>query len=73
MLLFKARTLLTSRITESAELTARLEETLASLRAADKWQSLNEYQKAKTEILYLAQMGLIDFSGKKGAPRFKIR
>lgn len=71
--LLKAWTLLRSRITDSADLESRLETTLSMLQAANKWQGLNEYPNAKTEILYLAQIGLIDFSAHKGTPRFKAR
>lgn len=71
--LLRAWTLLRSRITHTPELELRLEQTLAVLRAANKWQGLNEYPNAKTEILYLAQMGLLDFSAHKGTPRFKAR
>lgn len=71
--LLKAWTLLGSRIQESAERESRLEHTLAALRAANKWQGLDAYPDARTEILQLAQMGLIDFSAHKGTPRFKIR
>ncbi len=71
--LLKARTLIHSRIQGSPELEARLVNTLATLRAANKWQGLADHPNARTEILYLAQMGLIDFSAHKGAPRFKAR
>ena len=69
--LLRAWTLICSRISYSAELESNLEHTLATLRAANKWQGMNEYPNVKTEILYLAQMGLIDFSAHKGTPRFK--
>lgn len=73
LLLFKARTLLASRIAGSAELEQRLASTLATLRAVGKWQGLEDHPQARTEILYLAQMGCLDFSAHKGAPRFKAR
>ena len=69
--ILKAWTLLHSRIPHSAELESRLEDTLAVLRSANKWQGLSEYPHAHTEILHLAQMGLIDFSAHNGVPRFE--
>ena len=69
--LLKARTLLASRIEQNPGLEAKLEDTLTALRAANKWQGLSDYPHAKEEVLYLAQMGLIDFSAHKGNPRFK--
>jgi hypothetical protein len=66
-------TLLRSRITRSDALETRLETTLATLQAANKWQGLNDYPEWRSEILYLAQMGLIDFSGRNGNPRFKAK
>lgn len=71
--LLRAWTLLGSRIPDTAELESRLESVLATLRVANKWQGLEEHPDSRTEILYLAQMGLIDFSAHKGTPRFKIR
>ena len=71
--LLRAWTLLRSRITHSADLESRLEGTLAVLRTANKWQGLNEYPNSRSEILYLAQIGLLDFSAHKGTPRFKAR
>ena len=73
MNLLKAWELWHSLIPESAELEARLEETLGALRKANKWQNLREYPSSKKEILYLAQMGFLDYSAFKGEPRFKIR
>ena len=71
--ILRAWTLLRSRIANSAELESRLENTLVVLRTAKKWQGLNEYPSSRAEILYLAQIGLIDFSAHKGTPRFKAR
>ncbi len=71
--LLKAWTLLRSRIPDSPDLEARLEETLARLRAVNKWQGLKDHPDARTEILHLAQMGLMDWSAQKGEPRFKAR
>lgn len=71
--LLKAWTLFASRIPFSNELEERLATVLAVLKAADKWQSINDYPADRTEILYLAQMGFIDFSAHKGTPRIKAR
>lgn len=71
--ILRAWTLLNSRIPYSAQLESSLESTLAVLRAANKWQGLTEHPGARTEILYLAQMGHIDFSAHNGVPRFKAR
>lgn len=71
--LLNARTLLASRLPSSPELEGRLASTLAVLRSANKWQAISEHPRLRTEILYLAQMGLIDFSSHKGEPRIKIR
>lgn len=71
--LLRAWTLLRSRIKYSAELESRLESTLTVLRAANKWQGLAEYPDSRSEVLYLAQMGLLDFSSHNGTPRFKVR
>jgi hypothetical protein len=71
--ILKAASLLYGLIPYSSQLEAKLEQTLAILRAANKWQGLGEYPTALKEILHLAQMGLIDFSAFKGAPRFKAR
>lgn len=71
--ILRAWTLLHGRIPYSAELESSLEDTLAKLRAANKWQGPGEYPEARAEILYLAQMGLIDFSDYDGVPRFKVR
>lgn len=72
-LLLRARTLQASLLPDTPELVTRLEDTLTLLKEANKWQSLNEYPNHRAEILYLAQMGLIDFSAHKGTPRFKTR
>lgn len=71
--LLDAWTVWKSRLPESAELEGRLEKTLATLKAANKWQSISEYPALRTEILHLAQMELIDFSAYKGEPRIKSR
>ena len=69
--LFRARTLMASRIPAKPGLDERLKQTLNTLRKANKWQGLEDYPQTKEEVLYLAQMGLIDFSAHKGNPRFK--
>jgi len=71
LLLLKSATLLASRIPATAGLENHLTETLGLLRAANKWQSIDAYPDLRTEILYLARMGLIDFSDNKGSPRIK--
>ncbi len=49
----------------------RLKEVLNLLRAANKWQSIDEHPQHRREILMLAQMKQIDFSAHKGIPRIK--
>jgi hypothetical protein len=71
--ILRSLTLLRSRIASSAELETRLENTLELLRAANKWQGLNDHPKLRSEILYLSRMGLIDFNDHNGIPRFKAR
>ena len=71
--ILRAWTLLCSRIVRSDELESSLKNTLIEMRAANKWQGLHDYPKSRSEILYLAQMDLIDFSGRNGVPRFKAR
>lgn len=71
LLLLKSATLLASRIPGTAGLENNLTETLGLLRAANKWQSIDAYPDRRTEILYLARMGLVDFSDNKGSPRIK--
>lgn len=73
LLILHAWTLLSSRIPNTSGLEQELKVCLAALRAANKWQGMSEYGSQRTEILYLAQMGLIDFSAAKGEPRFKAR
>jgi hypothetical protein len=69
----KACTLLRSRVAYLPRLESRLEQTLAALRAAGKWQGMADYPDSRDEIFLLARMGLIDFSAHKGTPRFKVR
>jgi len=73
LLLFRAGTLVHSLLPSGRDLEERLENTLGLIRSANKWQSLNDYPSNKTEILYLAQMNLIDFSAHKGTPRFRAK
>lgn len=61
---------LRNRIPPSADTETLLADTLARLRAANKWQSLSDYPGSEVPILLLARMGLIDFSSVRG-PRFK--
>ena len=69
--ILKARALLRSRIPPSVELEARLERALATLRSANKWQGFQDHPELQSEILHLAQMGLIDFGRSNGTARFK--
>lgn len=71
LLLLRAVTLIASLIPKTAGLENRLIDSLAVLRSANKWQALADYPDRRTEILYLARMGLIDFSDNKGSPRIK--
>jgi len=71
--ILKSFTHLRSRIARSDVLEARLESILAALRTANKWQGLQDHPEWRREILYLAQMGLIDFSARNGNPRFKAK
>ncbi|TLD69621.1 hypothetical protein FEM03_16825 [Phragmitibacter flavus] len=73
LLLLKAGTLFSSMLPFSTDLEDRLAAALKALKAAKKWQSLDEYPDRQTEILFLAQMDLIDFSAHKGQPRIKTR
>lgn len=49
----------------------KLSDTLAVLRTANQWQAITDYPERTEEILFLARMGLIDFSAAKGVPRIK--
>jgi hypothetical protein len=71
LLLFRARTLCASLLSNKPEMEQRLVRALSILRAANKWQAMSEHPGLKTEILCLAQMGQIDFSAHKGTPRIK--
>lgn len=59
------------RLPDSPDLEPRLNHSLGILRAAGKWQSIEEYPDLKLEILMLALMKKIDFSAHKGTPRIK--
>ncbi len=69
--LLRVPTLIANLLPTTAGLEGRLLETLAILRAANKWQPITDYPNLKSEVLYLAQIGKIDFSTAKGVPRIK--
>jgi hypothetical protein len=71
LFLLRAVKSLRQRLPESHELEDRLDVMLKTLRKATKWQGMNEYPGHEQEILMLAQMKQIAFSGFKGVPRFK--
>ncbi|MEK0451611.1 MAG: hypothetical protein RL088_3879 [Verrucomicrobiota bacterium] len=71
--ILKSCTLLRSRIAYSPGLESALEQTLATLRAAAKWEGIADHPDSRNEIYLLARMGLIDFSAHKGTPRLKAR
>jgi hypothetical protein len=52
-------------------LETRLGELLARLRQLNKWQGLREYPDEERDILLLVRMRKIDFSARKGEPRFR--
>lgn len=71
LFLLRARTIIANLLPAIPGLEDRLEETLATLRRANKWQPITDYPDLKSEILYLAQIGKIDFSTARGIPRIK--
>ncbi len=71
LFLLKARKHFQQRLGAEPGLEERLKKVLALLRAANKWQSIDEYPPHRREILMLAQMKQIDFSAHKGTPRVK--
>jgi hypothetical protein len=71
VLLLRVPTLIANLLPSNAGLEGRLIDALAILRAANKWQPITDYPDLKSEILYLAQIGKIDFSTAKGTPRIK--
>jgi len=71
LFLLKAWKHFQQRLVEETGLNERLQEVLAILRKANKWQSIDEYPQHRREILMLAQMKQIDFSAFKGTPRIK--
>jgi hypothetical protein len=71
LFLLRVPTIITNLLPTTAGLEERLRETLATLRTANKWQPITDYPDLRTEILYLAQIGKIDFSAAKGIPRIK--
>ncbi len=71
LFLLKAWKHFQQRLVAEPRLEERLKEVLCLLRAANKWQSIDEYPEHRREILMLAQMQQIDFSAHKGTPRIK--
>lgn len=71
LFLLKAWKHFQQRLVSAPGLEGRLNEVLAILRTANKWQSMDEYPQHRHEILMLAQMKQIDFSAFKGTPRIK--
>jgi hypothetical protein len=71
LLMLRAGTLIASRIPYHGELETRMKFALTELRRINKWQPLAEYPLMRTEILYLARMGLVDFSAHKGVAKIK--
>lgn len=71
LFLLRVPTIITNLLPTTAGLEDKLRETLTTLRTANKWQPITHYPNLKTEILYLAQIGKIDFSTAKGIPRIK--
>jgi hypothetical protein len=71
LLLLRVNTLIASRVPDSSRLESSLADTLAVLRDLNKWQAITDHPERTTDILYLARMGLIDFSTAKGVPRIK--
>ena len=69
--LLRVPTLIANLLPANAGLEGRLIETLATLRAVNKWQPITDYPDLRSEVLYLAQIGKIDFSAAKGVPRIK--
>lgn len=71
LFLLKAWKHFQQRLMAEPGLEERLKEVLSLLRAANKWQSINDHPQHRREILMLAQMRQIDFSAHKGTPRIK--
>lgn len=71
LLLLRVGTLVASRLPDKERLESKLADTLVVLRRANKWQGITDYPERTEEILFLARMGLIDFSPAKGVPRIK--
>ncbi len=69
--LLRVPTIFTSLLPDTAQLESRLVETFKILQTANKWQPITDYPNLQTEILYLAQIGKIDFSAAKGVPRIR--
>jgi hypothetical protein len=68
---FMAYGRLMSRLPEDGLLESRLQKTFQKIKAANKWQGLEDYPGQKSEVQHLIQMHLLDFSDFKGALRFK--
>ena len=71
LLLLRVNTLVASRVPDDSRLESKLSDTLAVLRGINKWQAITDHLDRTSDILYLARMGLIDFSTAKGVPRIK--
>lgn len=71
LLLLRARTLWASLLPATKDWETRVTHALTVLQSAARWQSITEHPSMRTEILYLAQMGQIEFSAYKGTPRIK--
>jgi hypothetical protein len=70
--LIKASAYWRNRIAVRPGLNEQLNDVLVRLRAAHRWQGLQDYPSSDHEaILLLGKMGLIDLSFAKGSPRFK--
>lgn len=71
LFLLRVPTIFANLLPTTRGLETRLQETLTILRTANRWQPLTDYPELKTEILYLAQIGKIDFSPATEIPRIK--
>lgn len=71
LLLLRGIDHLRRRLPNEAGMETKLHHTLGILRAANKWQSIDEHPELRREILLLAQMRQIDFSAHKGIPSIK--
>lgn len=71
LLLLRVNTLIASLVPDDPQLQSSLADTLAVLRKINKWQAITDHPDRISDILYLARMGLIDFSTAKDVPRIK--